>query len=1118
MGRAEGRTDMADGGYPNKDALGAALDVYLDAMRAFVTRYLRRVPGTDLRGAIERALNDHARERFRERLGGGEGEAGAIEAGDLPYIVERRWREVFGETLNYERTVLARLHMIAEARNRVAHRGEYDTDLSYAQARITDIAEVLERIRAPQAAERVKGIRAALEAPKAEPEPEPLLPATPATRKGGSGRRRGVVLKPWREAARPNADITERTFLAAEFMADLQQVRDGSAQATEYGDPVKFFERTHITPGMRQLLENVLRRTGGKGGDPVIQTKTGFGGGKTHSLIALYHLITSTAALAGTREPALAEVRELAARVELEQGDVSAARVAVLVGTSLDPRRDATTDAGDPLHTLWGEMAWQLGGQEAYDIVGRAAREGFAPGGETLDALLEHVGPCLILIDELVAYARNAGVDRDSVYTFVQNLTEAVRRSARAVLVATLPESATEAGDERGAAVLAALDHIFGRIEATWEPLEVREAFEVVRRRLFGGDIDAEARDLACDAFSRMYHRAPRDYPQGTGEQRYLERMRECYPIHPEIFDRLYDDWSTISRFQRTRGVLRLMAHAISFLYRNDARSAMILPGDLPFRDSGLAYEFEPLLPGHWSPVFTEADADDGRADRLDASHQRYSEVGGAARRIARAVLLGSAPTGAVRGLAMPSIRLGVVQAGDGVSAYHEALQAMSGDLHYLYGDGERYWFHAEENLNKVAADREGDLSADEITAHIIKRVGEAVGRRGGVIACPADSAAVPDEASARLVILHPDQPLPSRGQERDAAREAARAMLERRGDAPRVHRNALLFLAARGDELRTLRASARSWLAWDSIVEGERRLQGLEGERLQQARAALERHADEFEGDIARAWRHVLDPRQPDPRQASYEFSELETDAPAHGDITRAAFERLAEAEALNARIAPTHLANLLAEWVWRKGQPDHSEDIPVGELWAMLTANVYLLRLRDRAALDDCIRHGVAERAFGLAAGVDEESPNGYSGFVFGDLPADIPDDALVLEREWAEYVRSETPAPELAGDDDGAPAPGGSVGEDPEDGSGGARGPASITVRVSRSGDLSLDELNQLREEIARVLREDGGEVAFEVTVRARKDEGFSEGAVRAVRENGAQLGLDIDIPEG
>ena len=1113
---------MADGDYPNRGALGDALDVYLDAMRAFVARGLRRVPGTDLRGAIEGALSDHARERFRERLGRGEGETGAIEAGDIPYLVQRHWKDVFSAMLRRERDILSLLHLIAEARNRWAHRGEEDIEFPYAQARITDIAEVLERIRAPEAEERVKGIRAALEAPGAAPapEPEPTLPTMPAARKAGGKGRRRAELKPWREAARPNADITERTFLTAEFMADLQQVRDGSAQATEYGDPVKFFERTHITPGMRQLLENVLRRTGGAGGDPVVQTKTGFGGGKTHSLIALYHLITSTAALAGTREPALEEVRELAARVELEQDDASAARVAVLVGTSLDPRRAATTDAGDPLHTLWGEMAWQLGGQEAYDIVGRAAREGFAPGGETLDALFTHVGPCLVLIDELVAYARNAGVDRDSVYTFVQNLTESVRRSERAVLVATLPESGTEAGGVRGAAVLARLDHIFGRIEATWEPLEVREAFEVVRRRLFGGDIDAEARDAACEAFSGMYHHTPRDYPPGAGEQRYLERMRECYPIHPEVFDRLYGDWSTISRFQRTRGVLRLMAHAISFLYRNDDRSPMILPGDLPFRDSALANEFAPLLPGHWGPVFTEADGDNGRADLIDASHSRYSRVGGAARRIARAVLLGSAPTGAVQGLAMPSIRLGVVKPGDGGTVYHEALTAMSGELHYLYGDGAGpYRFNAEENLNKVAADREGDLSADEITAHIIERVREAARRRGNVVVCPEDSAAVPDEDAARLVVLHPDHALPSRAQEHDDARETAREMLAHRGDAPRVHRNALLFLAARNDELRQLRASVRSYLAWRSITEGERKIEGLEGERLRQASESVQRARDAREDALARAWRLALAPRQPDPRQASYELHELETDAPTTGDIVGAAFERLTAVEELAARVSPDHLANLLAEWVWRKDQPDHTEDIPVGELWAMLTANVYLPRLRDRGVLAECIHEGVAAGAFGLAAGVDEDSPGGYGGFAFGAPPADVPDDALVIEREMAELVRDETPAPapDAGGDEDGdAPASGagGGVSEpDPPFG-----GPTQVTVRVSGRADISLDEMSQLQQEIARVLRDDGGDIAVEVTVRASKGEGFTESALRAVRENSAQLDFDIDIPEG
>ena len=126
-----------------------------------------------------------------------------------------------------------------------------------------------------------------------------------------------------------------------------------------------------------------------------------------------------------------------------------------------------------------------------------------------------------------------------------------------------------------------------------------------------------------------------------------------------------------------------MMANCVSRLYRDNDLSPLIMPGDLPFRDSSLSNEFANLLDGHWEPVFSEADADNSRADRIDAANRRYSDVGGAARRIARTVLLGSAPGGAIRGIEARSVRLGVVRPGHGVSAYNEALARMTGELHY---------------------------------------------------------------------------------------------------------------------------------------------------------------------------------------------------------------------------------------------------------------------------------------------------------------------------------------------------------------------------------------------------------------------------------------------------
>ena len=444
--------------------------------------------------------------------------------------------------------------------------------------------------------------------------PPDVVDPTPTTKDAGDKKadpqpRSSSKLTPWREVIRPNNDVALGTFQEAEFAADLQQVHDGRAEATGYGNPVSFFNQTYITPGIRTLLVNALKRLGGNGGAPVIQTKTGFGGGKTHSLITLYHLVKNADALINPppdREEHQRTSEEINGIMQEAEWDPTAGiqpRVAVLDGTFLaatDPTVTKETD--DPLNTLWGVMAYQLGGMEAYEIIGQAARGGTAPGGGQLDRLLEGVGPCVILMDELVAYVRNAGDAKDNIYTFMQVLTQSVRRSSNATLVVTLPESVVEAGAEGGAEALSRLDSILGRIEAVWEPLEVDEAFEVVRRRLFGRVKDEEARDRVCEAFSRMYTNSRRDYPEEVSEPPYLERMKACYPIHPEIFERLYSDWSSIPRFQRTRAVLRMMATCISRLYLREDASALIMPANLTLSDSTLANEFLTLLGEQWRP------------------------------------------------------------------------------------------------------------------------------------------------------------------------------------------------------------------------------------------------------------------------------------------------------------------------------------------------------------------------------------------------------------------------------------------------------------------------------------------------------------------------------------
>ena len=1117
---------------PNEDALRQAIDIYRDAMRLFIVRQLRRVQGAQVEELIGRGLGDRQAEEFNRKLDENGDIEAAIDLSYFPKVVHENWQGAFAQHFKDDLTVQSTLWVINKARNQVAHPGNQDIDAEYTRARLYDIADLLGRINAPNEKNKVEAIRDAFSAAALSTVSTPTpssnvaaqtLPTKARDRQDSLQPRSSNNLAPWRDVIRPNNDVALGTFEEAEFAADLQQVYDGRADATGYGNPVNFFNQTYITPGLRKLLVNTLRRLGGNGGDPVIQTKTGFGGGKTHSLIALYHLVKSGDALINPppnseeHRHTSKEIKGIVQEAEWQPTPDRQPRVVVLDGTFLAPTDETVTkETGDPLNTLWGVMAYQLGGQDAYEIIGGAAREGTAPGGSQLDRLLEYIGPSVILMDELVAYVRNAGAAQDNIYTFIQNLTQSVRRSRDAALVVTLPESAVEAGAEGGAEVFSRLEALLRRIDAKWEPLELNEAFEVVRRRLFGPVRDEAARDQVCEAFSRMYANSRRDYPQDVSEPRYLERMKACYPIHPEIFDRLYSDWSSVPGFQRTRGVLRMMANCISRLYLRGEASPLIMPANLTLDDPALANEFFPLLDGEWRPVLTEVDSDGSRTDNIDKDVQRFTDVGGAARRIARTVFLGSAAAGAVRGIDDRRVRLGVVLPGQGVAVYNEALGRLNGALYYLYYSNDRYYFHAEENLNKVAADRADTLSEGEVEERIIARLQEAA--RGGrrqrvdVVVCPENSDNVKDLDTVQLVILPPNKSLPNRSRESDEAAAAAQDILLNRGDALRIHRNGLLFLAARNDEVRTLRSSTRTYLAWHSIISGDRRLANLAGDRLNQANSSLRSADRQLSEALVRAYRWAMAPSQETPQRADYQLFTFPTNAAETGNIVDSAYQKFIQEEILVDEISPAALVTMLQQYVW--SNQNYRDHILIDKLWELITGNVYLHRLKNRDVLLKCLAQGVEEGRFGYA-----EAYNGteYQGIYFKKpMPNPLftdPGSGFLVHPEMTKLVIKEVPPivppdapPDVAPD----PSP---VGPSP-DLTPPPAGPKRIVVTKTIQNDISFDDISLLRDEIIRSLSADGGEVTVKITITADKPEGFSENTTRTMCENSAQLGLDCE----
>ena len=1084
---------------PNQDALYQALNIYRDAMRPFILRNLKTVQGLP------------PEDRFQNEAD--------IDIGDFPHLFRRYWHNAFEQRFDPDRDVRSAIGIITEARNQVSHPGTEDIDPSYALSRLHDIADVLGQINAPEQKREVESIRDKLltsAAPTVDTKPK--LP-----------RRKAFDLKSWRDVIRPNTDVIEGSFRKSEFAADLQEVFEGRAKTPEYGETEIFFNQTYITPGLRELLVNTLKRLGGKGGNPVIQLKTGFGGGKTHSLIALYHLVTGINILRELPTKSeyarlQKEIEDIFEEAEWEHKAPLNANVSVLVGTYLSTTDADETKQGNPLNTLWGMMADQLGGQDGYNIVRKAAREGTAPGGNQLDALFEHVGPSVILIDELVAYVRNVqGVTRESIYTFFQAVTESVNRSKNVTLVATLPEGQVHAGGEGGMTALDTLEAILERVDAVSIPLEVDNAFEVVRRRLFGSDIDETERDLTCEAFRKMYQNSRNEYPEGVNDQRYLQRMKDCYPIHPEVFDRLSQDWAVIPGFQRTRGVLRMMATCISRLYQEQDQSLLIMPANLTLADPALADEFTRLLArsgGNWDPVVQEIDSHGSRTEQIDRSSQSFIEVGNAARRTARTIFLGSATGGAVKGITNRQIHLGVVEPGQGVAVYNDALNRMTGDLYFLYNLDDRYYFHTQENLNKVANDREAEYTEEDIHAEIVSRLERVIGRDPSVQVCPTSPSAVKDSETIQYVILHPQASLPSREKETDIASDTARKILTYSADdeRQRTFRNTLLFIAARQDNIRELRNFVKNYLAWNSIMNGDilhGALTNLEGARLDQTTENLESAEEAVTTAIFKAYRWTLAPSQADPQKNAYDFSIADAKVDDRRISSRLR-DKFIEDDAIVTKIAPEIFAGKLQQYIW--SSDTYQEHISLDTLSELMAQNVYMPRLRDRNVLATCIRDGVQAGTFGYASAFEGEY---YRNFRFeeqiGGLRVVEGSAAVLINPEMAKLLKEEKEKEQKSDPPESAPDPEkqtgdestGLVVEPPQ-----AQGPTHVVVTKALQLELPfMDEIETLQDEIAHTLQADGGNVKIEITVTANKSDGFSENTTRAVKQNSEHLNAEF-----
>ena len=1039
---------------------------------------------------------------------------------------------------------------LRETRNHWAHNEPFSSDDT--SRALDTIERLLQAVGSVDSANDVRKIRLDLQRTVYEDQTRKQAKRVKVSLDPGSG------LRPWREVIQPHDDVARGAFTASEFAADLHLVRTGQATSPEYGNPVEFFTRTYLTEGLRDLLSRALRRMNGEAGaSPVVNLQTNFGGGKTHSMLALYHLFSGT-----PTKDFPQELQDLiAANGNSNLGTLDVKRVA-LVGTYLKAGSPILKDDGTEVNTLWGELAWQLGGREAYDMIAEDDRAGTNPG-ETLRMVIERYSPALILIDEWVAYARQLVTDKElpsgsfeTQFTFAQSLTEIVRSVPGVMLVVSIPASDTgtagsgsdiEIGGANGQLALERLQNVIRRVADQWRPSSKDESFEIVRRRLFQEPnaeglttISAVARSFA-DLYRNNTALFPREAASSNND--YEKRIRASYPLHPELLDRLYEDWSTLERFQRTRGVLKLVSSIVHELWASNDTSPLILPGNVPLDATTVNTDLTQYLEDQWKPIIdSDIDGPGSTAQQIDLDRPNLGQRF-VTQRIARSIFIGAAPriNSTRKGLDKQYLWLGTAIPNDALGNFGSAIELLAQRSTYFYEEQGHYWFDTQPSVTKTANDYAERLREDVETVwnEISRRLQGQEKARGvfdRVHVAPSSSADIPDLEDTRLVIAHPRHSRRKQDGADSATHVWVRDAIESKGASQRIHRNTLIFLLADKGQLESLEAATRSYLGWKKVQATGDSL-NLSTQQRNQTDDWVRRLDQTVSDRIRDTFIWAVYPEQFDPAKPFELVADRVPDSSGRSLAERVSAKLAREDQLVTDFGAPILGATLHNELgaFWRD-----AGEISVGELWGYFTRYTYLPRLVRREVLDDAIQKAVTTvlvrgECFGIATSKDTESGR-YRGLMVPPMDSasiQVTDSTLLVDVEKAnKQIEADNEAAREAAarqtqETQGSTETAGSMDfartETPKSETDDSETLSSVESEIEAAlarffGSVKIDP-DRYSRDIGKVTREvidrllgAGAHLEITIDIQATKPGGFDEAEIRTIRENTRVLKFD------
>lgn len=897
-------------------------------------------------------------------------------------------------------------------------------------------------------------------------------------------------LTPWTHVARPHPDIVGGSLDMGTYAVNLARIfRRGKGVPEVYATADRFFAATYFTERLRELLHDVFAGLAGGSGDRVLQLRTPFGGGKTHSLVALLHLARDRAAAAG--------VPELAGLP-----DPRSVRVAVLSGEELDPVRPTVTVGGIETHTLWGELGAQL---ERFDVVAEHDRLRSAPGGATLRELLSG-GPVLLLLDEVLTYVEKgmAVTQGDSTLgrqamLFMQALTETVNSLPGAVMVYSLQASVGEAVGSEG--LLANLDHLVSRVDAKREPVSGDEVMRVVQRRLFadlgGESVHREVARAYGDLVRRQLQaEAETDDARREAEReagRLEARILAAYPIHPALLDLMYHRWGSLPSYQRTRGALQFLACVINDLWRRGDDSALIGPGEVNLADQAARGAFFTQV-GERERFQSVLDADitsDGAGaavvDRrigMDSPALTQVRVG---TRMATAIMLYSfgSREGEDRGVLESDLVTATVVPGIDRNVIVAALHDLREEQLFLHYAGRRYRYEPTYNLTKLVRDEAVKLLPDEVLDAVREELERHLQSERGAVLWPTSSAGIRDGVPHfQFAYLHPDW---------SAAELPLALLVEEARASKRAYRNGLGFVLPDASQFDRTRSAARVRLACENLLK-RRAQMGLKPEQQEELREKAEAARRELQGAIA----HVYS-RASVPIEATGEapFAWDEVDLRPLLAAGRTLHQRVLEAFAH--RVFATVTVDRLMD---RAGLGRERRFVLASDLVDWFYTYFAFPKLIDRGAIQQAVAAGLVEGKLGYVVGVEARN---------GDLA--VRDPRLIRQRQLMAPAEIELSADaavltdELAAELAGvvlepAPVPMPPAPLPPINGGGktGAESPPAVARDLSLRARLGGDALYALQRALSS-LREKSSSMDIELTVRAHsRPEGYDRISLR------------------